>query len=100
MPPPTRGPLPLPRTSCRNSGWQTRALEGLRHAGCAVVEDVFPLKDVAPLKERMYDVQRKITAELGADRLAAAKELGVLRLMMKYDPSFLRLIEIPEMLSI
>jgi ectoine hydroxylase-related dioxygenase (phytanoyl-CoA dioxygenase family) len=45
----------------------------------------------------MYYVQERILSELGAERIAAAGEIGVIRLMMKYSPHFLSFLEIPEL---
>jgi ectoine hydroxylase-related dioxygenase (phytanoyl-CoA dioxygenase family) len=41
-----------------------------------------------------------IVNEVGHDRLQRAGELGVLRLMMRFDPFFFRFLEIPEVLAI
>jgi ectoine hydroxylase-related dioxygenase (phytanoyl-CoA dioxygenase family) len=47
----------------------------------------------------MYEVQRAIRDDVGTDRLWRAGELGILRVTMKYDPRFVRLLEIPEVLE-
>lgn len=48
----------------------------------------------------MYRVQKAIELEVGHERLKQAGELGVLRLMLKFEPHFLRFLEIPEALAI
>jgi len=48
----------------------------------------------------MYAVRDCIEREIGTDRLKRAGELGVLRLMMRWDPFFLRFLELPAVLSI
>jgi ectoine hydroxylase-related dioxygenase (phytanoyl-CoA dioxygenase family) len=51
-------------------------------------------------RTRMYAVRDCIEREIGTDRLKRAGELGVLRLMMRWDPFFLRFLELPAVLSI
>jgi ectoine hydroxylase-related dioxygenase (phytanoyl-CoA dioxygenase family) len=48
----------------------------------------------------MYRVQRSIIEEIGQHRLDRAGELGVLRLMLKYDPLFFRFLEQEELLAV
>jgi ectoine hydroxylase-related dioxygenase (phytanoyl-CoA dioxygenase family) len=48
----------------------------------------------------MYAVQPKLVADVGQERLDRAGERGVLRLPMKYDPAFLSLLELPEVLAL
>lgn len=74
--------------------------DALNCVGYAVVEDVLDEASLAATRDRMYRVQERILTEIGKERLARAGELGVLRLMMKYDPHFFTFLEIPEVLSI
>ncbi len=83
-----------------DSDWLALVAEAVRYEGCAVVTDVLAPELVARTRDAMYDVQRQIREELGPERLAAAGEIGVLRLMARYDAFFLRLIVLPEMLAI
>lgn len=62
--------------------------DALNCVGYAVVEDVLDEASLAATRDRMYRVQERILTEIGKERLARAGELGVLRLMMKYDPHF------------
>jgi ectoine hydroxylase-related dioxygenase (phytanoyl-CoA dioxygenase family) len=48
----------------------------------------------------MYRAQSAIRREVGDERLRRAGEIGVLRLMLKYEPHFLRFLEIPELLAV
>jgi len=80
--------------------WLPRVVEALREVGCAVVDGVLSSDLMSDLRARMYRAQQKIVDELGEERLQAANELGVLRLMMKADPTFIHLLEIPEMLAV
>ena len=68
--------------------------------GYAVVTDLLDEQSIKDTAEAMYRVQDAIIADIGKERLEAAGEIGVLRLMMKYDPSFIRFLEIPEILSV
>jgi len=75
-------------------------LEALRHQGFSVVPGVLDADFLSETRERMYAVQSQICRDVGKDRLQQARELGVLRLMMKYDAHFLRFLEIPQMLTV
>ena len=81
------------------SNWKSVALEYLEDLGFVVVEDVMSLEFIEETRSAMYEVQRQIKLEVGAEKLRRAGELGVLRLMMKYHDHFYRFLEIPEMLS-
>jgi ectoine hydroxylase-related dioxygenase (phytanoyl-CoA dioxygenase family) len=48
----------------------------------------------------MYAVQTRIRAEIGQERLDHAGELGVLRIMPRYDESLLALLELEAVLAI
>jgi ectoine hydroxylase-related dioxygenase (phytanoyl-CoA dioxygenase family) len=75
------------------------ALERLRDVGYAVVEGVLDAR-LERGRRGLYEVQKAIHSELGPDRLARAGELGVLRIMARFDPWFLSLLETPEMLAV
>jgi len=80
--------------------WLQRTLESLRHVGCAIVTNVLAPSFVEATRAAMYRVREKIGDDVGEERLKRAGELGVLRLMPKYDSHFLKFLEIPEVLSI
>jgi ectoine hydroxylase-related dioxygenase (phytanoyl-CoA dioxygenase family) len=91
----------LPTTDCRaDEHWLPFVLEALRHAGVAIVQNVLPAAVLADTRERMYQVQRGIQQEVGPERLRRAGELGILRLMPRYDPYFFRFLEVPELLAV
>ena len=77
-----------------------QAVAALRDDGCAVVTDVLDDSFLAQTREAMYGVQRAIREEIGEERLDRAGELGVLRLMVRFDDHFLRFLERPEVLAV
>jgi ectoine hydroxylase-related dioxygenase (phytanoyl-CoA dioxygenase family) len=81
------------------SSWLDRVRDALHFVGYAVVEDVLDAAFLAETRERMYRVQERILSEIGQERLSVAGELGVLRLMMKYDPHFFTFLEISQVLN-
>jgi ectoine hydroxylase-related dioxygenase (phytanoyl-CoA dioxygenase family) len=80
--------------------WLGLTLEALRHQGGAVVTNVLAPDFLAQTRQRMYRVHEGILGQVGRDRLERAGELGVLRLMCKHEPFFLRFLEIPEVLAL
>lgn len=88
------------QVSCRHEGWLEPVLEAFSRDGCAVVRELLSPAEAAEYRDAMYEVQRTIHEDVGADRLRRAGELGVLRLMMKYDRRFVRLLEIPAILEL
>ena len=86
---------------CRtDDGWLERGLAAYRYDGCFIVEGVLEEALVALLKATMYATQSAIREEVGEQKLEAAGELGVLRLMLKHDPIYFRLLELPELLAV
>lgn len=83
-----------------DSEWLEKCIEGLRYEGCAIVEGVLDQELVQQTREAMYAAQARIREDVGEERLEAAGELGVLRLMLKYDPFFFRLLELPQVLAL
>ena len=88
------------RTSVKHADWLGRALEALRIDGCAIVEDVLGEAVCARTRDAMYGVQSRIRETVGQERLEAAGELGVLRLMLAYDDHFFSFLELPEVLAV
>ncbi len=82
------------------SSWLVQVQDALHFVGYAVVEDVLDAAFLTATRDRIYRVQERILSEIGQERLSAAGELGVLRLMMKYDPHFFTFLEIPEVLNL
>jgi len=83
----------------KDSDWLLKAAQGLKTDGCAIIEGVLEPDFVKLTEERMYGVQKKIHQTLGKERLDQAGELGILRIMPKFDPFFLKYLEIPEVLQ-
>ncbi len=89
------------RVDCRrDADWLPLALEAVRYVGCVVVENALDPALIAELRARMYAVQARNVEEVGQERLDRAGERGVLRLMLKHDPFFFGLLELPEVLAI
>lgn len=88
------------RVTPHHDGWSQLVAQALHHDGVAIVEDVVDASLLGATREVMYRTQERIIADVGAERLERAGELGVLRLMMKYDEIFLRYLELPAMLAI
>ncbi len=84
----------------RDPAWLPMTLEALQHQGVAVVTNMLSPEFLAETRERMYAVQRLLWNDVGEDRLHRAGEVGVMRLMLKYDRHFFRFLEIPEALQI
>jgi ectoine hydroxylase-related dioxygenase (phytanoyl-CoA dioxygenase family) len=86
---------------CKNNeGWLQQTLEGLRHVGYAIVANVLDPSFLEATRFAMYDAQKKIRDHVGEERLRNAGELGVLRLLLKYNPHFFKFLEIPEVLAV
>jgi len=83
-----------------DSNWLSKSLEGLRKDGYAILEGVLEKDFLEQTEEAMYKVQKKIIQDISLDRLERAGELGVLRIMARYDSFFLKYLEIREMLEI
>ena len=70
-------------------------VEDIRNIGYTVIENAVNMDLIAEAEFRLYDAQQKILADIGKDRLDRAGEIGVLRLIMKYDPFFIQFLELP-----
>jgi ectoine hydroxylase-related dioxygenase (phytanoyl-CoA dioxygenase family) len=84
----------------RDAGWLTGALEAMRLQGFAAVTSVIDGHMLDRVRKAMYEAQKAIAAEVGAERLQRAGELGVLRLLCKYDQVFLDLLATPAILAV
>lgn len=91
----------LIRLDCKGDrDWLRKAAKAVRQQGCCVVDRVLDGVLIDEIRPAMYRVQDRILAEVGSSRLARAGELGVLRLMLKFDPVFFRLLAVPEVLAL
>lgn len=84
----------------REKDWLALALESVRCAGYALVCEVLDPLFLEATRVTMYKVRERIRLEIEEERLRRAGELGVLRLMMKYDSHFFRFLEIPQVLEV
>ena len=88
------------RVDCRRDGWLEDCAQAVRFDGCCLVEAVLQPDELPALREAMYRAQRRIREEVGRAKLERAGELGVLRLMMRFEPLLLRLLELAPMLAV
>jgi ectoine hydroxylase-related dioxygenase (phytanoyl-CoA dioxygenase family) len=80
--------------------WLERTLENVRFAGYGVVEGVLNDEFLDETRAAMYRAQHAVQRDVGLARLERAGEIGVLRLMLKYERHFLRFLELPELLEV
>ena len=85
---------------CKDDAWKRLALDAVKDQGFCIIQGVLTEQFLDATREAMYRVQKVIEQEVGQERLKRAGELGVLRLMLKFDPHFLRFLEIPAVLAI
>jgi ectoine hydroxylase-related dioxygenase (phytanoyl-CoA dioxygenase family) len=84
----------------KDTEWLPQSLRALQTDGCAIIEGVLNKDFISLTTEKMYEVQKKIWQVLGKERLDRAGELGILRIMPKFDTFFLKYLEIPEVLQL
>ena len=84
----------------QHQDWLSPAIEALHGDGYAVIQNVLDPAFLDECRVAMYRVQHAIVSDVGRDRLERAGELGILRLMMKYERFFFRFLEVPEMLAV
>jgi ectoine hydroxylase-related dioxygenase (phytanoyl-CoA dioxygenase family) len=72
----------------------------LHDSGCAVVTGVLDPAFLEETRAALYRARQGVLEEVGAARLAAAGEAGVVRLPLKFDPHFFRLLELPALLAV
>ena len=80
--------------------WLAPALERLARDGYFVLERVLDESFLEQTRRAMYRAQQAIVRDVGAERLDRAGELGVLRLMMQYEPHFFRFLELAALLEV
>lgn len=91
----------MPRVNSKQDpNWLQTTLEALKTEGYIIVEGVMDPDLVQRTRAALYAVQEKIREDVGMERLRAAGELGVLRLIAKYDTFFLKFLELPEVLAV
>lgn len=90
----------LPTISKNDPDWLNDTLDGLRYGGAAIVTDVLSSDLLARVRPAMYEAQARTLEEVGQDRLDRAGEVGVMRVMLSYDPVFAELLQLPELLAV
>jgi ectoine hydroxylase-related dioxygenase (phytanoyl-CoA dioxygenase family) len=95
-----QGRLVVTLDSKKEQDWLELTLESVSQDGIASVTNVLDSSFIEKTRAAMYRVQEELVKDVGEDRLTRAGELGVLRLMPKYDLFFLSFLEIPEVLSV
>lgn len=90
----------LKRIHSSSEDWLARALRALEADGCAVVEGVLDDRTLDAVREGLYCARRGVLAEVGAERLERAGEIGVVRLPMKFAGALFALLQVPEMLAL
>lgn len=81
-------------------GWLDRAVAEFGQHGFCLIEDVLTKDFLGRTADGLYRVREQIYSDVGQDRLTGAGEIGVLRLMQRYDPHFIAFLEIPEVLQL
>lgn len=79
----------------KDARWINDILDDLHYVGYSVLENVIDIQEINEAKQRMYAVQDNILHDVGKPTLDRAGEIGVLRLMMKYDSYFIKFLENP-----
>ena len=88
------------RQSVTSEQWLAACLQNVRTVGYAVVEGVLGESFLTRTREAMYRCQKDIVRDIGDERLGRAGELGILRLMMRYEPHFFEFLALPEVLAV
>jgi ectoine hydroxylase-related dioxygenase (phytanoyl-CoA dioxygenase family) len=84
----------------KSEDWLDAVVNALRYEGVAAIENVVDDSLVAEIRDAMYRTHDSIRAAVGVERLERAGELGVLRLMLQFDSTFFKLLELPHVLAV
>ena len=90
----------LPICSSTEADWLPNTLDALKYSGAGIVTDVLSPELLQRIRAGMYEAQARTLEEVGQERLDRAREVGVMRSMLSYDPVFAELLELPELLAI
>lgn len=80
--------------------WLERLDHGLAAEGYVILESFIDAPLIAALREDLYAAQAWVRDTVGDARLARAGERGVVRLQPQFGGSFLRLLELLQMLAV
>jgi ectoine hydroxylase-related dioxygenase (phytanoyl-CoA dioxygenase family) len=86
--------------SVQNPLWPESMETALKEHGYFILEGVLNAELLQTTKTAMREAQAAILHQVGAQRLARAGELGVLRLIMQVHPHFFSFLALPELLTI
>lgn len=86
--------------SRKDPDWLSKALETVHALGYVAVGGVLDVAMLGRVRDAMYRAQKAIKAEVGEERLKRSGEVGVLRLVAKFDQVFLDLLALPELLEV
>lgn len=70
-------------------------IEDIQNIGYSIIENAISSELINQTAEHLYAVQKKIVSAIGKEKLDRAREIGVLRLMMKYDKFFIVFLNLP-----
>jgi ectoine hydroxylase-related dioxygenase (phytanoyl-CoA dioxygenase family) len=90
-----------PSVNCKtDAGWIDSALSALDETGFVAIEDVVDASFLDRVRKAMYRAEDRVIGSIGRDRVIAAGDGGVVRLMMDTDPVFFEFLTIPEVLAV
>jgi ectoine hydroxylase-related dioxygenase (phytanoyl-CoA dioxygenase family) len=93
--------LNTPSVSCKtDAGWLEEALSALDEIGFVAIRDVVDQRFLERVRPAMYRAEEHVIESIGRDRVVAAGDGGVVRLMMDTDPVFFEFLTIPEVLAV
>ncbi len=92
--------MKLEAISVRETDWLASALNALSRKGCAVVTGVLDDELLEATRRAVYRARDGVVAEIGSERLARAGEIGTIRLPMRFDDTFYRLLDVAPMLDV
>lgn len=73
----------------------SHVIDDIHNLGYSVIENVLSEELITQTTKHLYEVQEKILSVVGSELLVRAREIGILRLMVKYDPFFFTFLNLP-----
>ncbi|HEY9868137.1 MAG TPA: phytanoyl-CoA dioxygenase family protein [Candidatus Obscuribacterales bacterium] len=97
----SQAPPIVPAFSCRgDENWLKQTIRSLQTAGYAVVLDVFDGERQEQTGQALRRAARALREDVGEELLRSALELSIIRFLLKYEPFFFTLLELPQMLCV